>query len=80
MRMPIAIGLIVGNLAACTTPAQESAYMVREAERMVQVYGPACEKLGYMLDTNAWRDCMVGLRAQHSGVGVYPYRPYYYYP
>jgi len=66
--MRIVIGLILtGFLAACaTTPAERAAQMQREVDEMVQVYGHACEKLGYRGETDQWRDCVLRLSSKDS--------------
>lgn len=48
-------------LAGCATPAQRAAQQQAEVEEMIQVYGPACEKLGYKRDDDKWRDCVLRL-------------------
>jgi hypothetical protein len=56
----------IALLAACATPAERAAQMEREVEGMVQIYGPACTKLGYKADTDAWRDCVLNLSDQEN--------------
>ncbi|MGE5318674.1 MAG: hypothetical protein ACM3KD_00705 [Hyphomicrobiaceae bacterium] len=53
-------------LAGCATPAERAAQMQREADQMVVIYGPACERLGYKRDTDPWRDCILRLNARDS--------------
>jgi outer membrane PBP1 activator LpoA protein len=50
-------------LSACSTltPAERAAQMEQEVAAMIQVYGPACEKLGYQADSDNWRDCILRL-------------------
>lgn len=43
--------LLVVLLAGCATAEQQ-------AENVVKVYGPYCDKLGYARDSDAWRDCV----------------------
>ena len=81
-------------LAGCatTTPAERSVAMQRKAAEMMQVYGPACEKLGYTKDSNEWRDCVLDMANQEEmkaymrlygrspypvGLPYYGYTPYY---
>jgi hypothetical protein len=65
MHTFIAIVVAAIYLAGCaTTPAQEAARAQREVDRMIQVYGPACERLGYKSDTDQWRNCVIGLSAK----------------
>jgi len=56
----------VALLAACATPAERAAQMQREVDEMVQVYGPACEQLGFQGDTDPWRDCILRLSTKDS--------------
>ena len=62
----IAASALALLLAACATPAQRAAYMEREVDYMIQVYGPGCEKLGFKRDTDAWRDCVLRLATRES--------------
>lgn len=48
-------------LAGCTTPEQKAARMQAEMDRLMRSYGPACEKLGYSSNTDAWRNCVLQL-------------------
>ena len=57
---------LVTLLAGCATPAERAAQMEREVDEMIQVYGPACERLGYRGATDGWRDCVLGLSAKDS--------------
>ena len=56
-----ALALLTG--CAALTPAERAAQMQREVDEMIQVYGPACEKLGYKADTDPWRECILKLNA-----------------
>jgi len=52
-------------LAGCvSTPAERAARAEREVAQMIQVYGPACTKLGYQDGSDAWRSCVLQLAAQ----------------
>lgn len=55
------------NLSGCAslTPAERSLQMQQEVDTMIQVYGPACEKLGYKADTDPWRECILKLDSSH---------------
>ena len=75
MRRLTVLGLLIG-LAACMTPAERAAQIEREVKEMIQVYGPACEKLGYTRDTDKWRDCVLKLSAKDDArFGRYDRRP-----
>jgi hypothetical protein len=43
------------------TATQRAARMEDEVGQMIQIYGPACEKLGFKSDTDPWRDCILRL-------------------
>lgn len=51
-------------LCGCATPAERAARMQAEMDDMIQVYGPACEKLGYKRDDDRWRDCVIRLSSK----------------
>jgi len=52
-------------LVGCvSTPAERAALHEREVEQMIQIYGPACLKLGYPQDSDEWRGCVLHLAAQ----------------
>jgi hypothetical protein len=86
MRTLIAVAATAGFLAGCaSTPAQEAARVEREVDRMVQVYGPACAKLGYQRDTDLWRNCVMGLSARddlarYGNTYATPFAHPYWYP
>lgn len=65
MRRQACVAL-VALLAGCATPAERAAQMQREVDEMIRVYGPACERLGFKGDTDAWRDCVLRLSAKDS--------------
>jgi hypothetical protein len=62
------IGVALATLAAggCATTAEQAAQMQAEVDEMIQVYGPACEKLGFQANSDPWRNCVLGLSAQKS--------------
>jgi hypothetical protein len=49
-------------LAACTTPQERAAQAQADVERMMAIYGPACVRLGYAAQSDAWRSCVLSLR------------------
>jgi hypothetical protein len=65
-------------LAACTTPEERARLMAKEADQMMQVYGPACDKLGYSQGTDQWRDCVLRLAARDDVVRSNGYSVYCY--
>ena len=48
-------------LSACATPQERAARKQAEMAEMITVYGPACERLGYALQTDQWRSCIISL-------------------
>lgn len=59
--MKRAVWVLAVLLAGCATPGERAARVQQEVEEMIAVYGPACERLGYQADTDAWRDCILRL-------------------
>jgi len=75
MRLLTAVFLTLG-LAACMTAAERAAQIERDVDEMIQIYGPACEKLGYTRDTDKWRECVLHLSAKDDArFGRYDRRP-----
>lgn len=75
MRIPwIAAIAAAIALAGCATPAEQAAQMERQMDRYVQIYGPACNKLGFQRDTDAWRNCVLRLAHEDNTFryGSYP--------
>ena len=63
-------------LGACATPQERAARKQAEMTEMMAVYGPACERLGYALQSDQWRNCILSLstkdevqRYGHPGYG-----------
>ena len=57
------IAILLAGLCACAplTPEERAALMERQVDAMIRSYAPACEKLGYKADTDAWRNCILRL-------------------
>jgi hypothetical protein len=81
---PILAAAIVGTLVAgCATPSQQAAQAERDVDMMIQIYGPACQKLGFPRDTDGWRNCLIGLSqkdAAAAAANAYAGPPYWRYP
>lgn len=58
--------VLIVLLAGCATPAERAERAQKEMDEMMQVYGPACEKLGYKRDDDKWRDCVLDLTAKEE--------------
>ena len=65
-RAPIALAALatLATLAACTTPQERAVQKQAEVEQMMVIYGPACQRLGYQPQTDAWRSCVLQLNVQ----------------
>ena len=82
LTIPLACAALLG---ACASPSEQSASMQREMDRMMLVYGPACQKLGFSPHTDQWRSCVLQLstkeeisRANFSASMAYsPYSMHY---
>ena len=64
-QIPMIVAL-AALLAGCASTAERAAQMQAEIDEMVAIYGPACEKLGFVGATDPWRNCVLGLGAQKS--------------
>lgn len=77
---------IITLLAGCASnPAEEQRKATELMEYKIQVYGPACERLGFEKDTNAWRECIQREYEQTIIPQVHPnsypyWSPYYMRP
>ena len=60
MRTIVAVFLALA-VAACATPAERAAAVQRDVDDMIMVYGPGCDRLGYRIDTDPWRECVLRL-------------------
>lgn len=74
---PLPLTLAALLLAACSTPQERAAYQQQQADEMVIVYGPACQRLGYTQNTDQWRACILNLSAKDE-MRTYLSYPYYY--
>lgn len=65
-RLPLQLGLatVLLIIAGCASNAERAAEVSAEIDRMIEIYGPACEKLGYPRDGDSWRDCVLQLAAR----------------
>lgn len=64
-------------LAACSTPQERAAYNAQQADQMMVEYGPACQRLGYTVNTDQWRACVLHMNSQ-AEMRTYLSYPYYY--
>jgi hypothetical protein len=75
MALPALLALAVAGCS--TTPQQRAAQKQAEAENMMQVYGPACSRLGYAVNSDAWRNCIVSLSTKDDLLRYGPSSGYY---
>jgi uncharacterized membrane protein YgcG len=66
MRALILMAASAVCLLGCTTPQQQAAKQQAEMDRMIAQYGPACTQLGFQMDTDPWRNCVVQLDAKNN--------------
>ena len=59
MRALILTAVSVCCLLGCSTPQQQALKQQAEMDRMIAEFGPACTKLGYAMNTDPWRDCIL---------------------
>jgi hypothetical protein len=73
--LPLTLAALL--LGACSTPQERAAYQARQADEMIVEYGPACQRLGYTVNTDQWRACVMHLSAKDE-MRTYLSYPYYY--
>ena len=57
-RVLYMLALITLVTGCASDPAAQRKYALEQMEYKLQVYGPACEKLGFEKDTDEWRTCI----------------------
>lgn len=56
-------------LLGCATPQERAQTQLAEMERMMAEFGPACSQLGYAMNSDPWRNCVVKLATENSRRG-----------
>ena len=56
-------------LLGCTTPQEKAMKQQAEMDRMMVEYGPACTQLGFIANSDPWRNCVVQLAAKNGAYG-----------
>ncbi len=46
-------------LLGCATPQERAMKQEAEMARLMTEYGPACSQLGYAMNSDPWRDCVL---------------------
>lgn len=54
-------------LLACASPQEQALKQQAEMDRMMAEFGPACTQLGYAMNSDPWRNCVVQLAAKNGG-------------
>jgi hypothetical protein len=76
MRQSILVAVSALLLSACTTPQERAAAMQAEMDRIMVEYGPACTRLGYQPNSDAWRNCVLQLNTRDE-ITRYGYPTFY---
>lgn len=66
MRTFILTATTAACLLGCSTPEQQAREQQAEMDRMIAQYGPACTQLGYAMNTDPWRDCILQSAARNG--------------
>jgi hypothetical protein len=86
-RLPCLLGVLCAGLAAaaCSTPQETAAQKEAQVANMMAMYGPACSRLGYAVNSDPWRNCIVNLSTKDDlqrygpSPGYYPgWGPYWH--
>jgi hypothetical protein len=66
MRTLMLTATTIFCLLGCTTPQEKAAKQQAEMDRMIAEYGPACTQLGYAMNSDPWRNCIVQSAARND--------------
>ena len=66
MRVLMLTAASVVCLLGCATPQEKAMKQQAEMDRMIAEYGPACTRLGYAMNSDPWRNCVVQLAARND--------------
>ena len=73
---------LAAGLSACATPQERAAQAQADVAQMMAIYGPACARLGYAVQSDPWRNCVINLSVkndlQRYGPGYYGWGPGYW--
>jgi hypothetical protein len=76
MRITTMLIAAAALLAGCSTTQERAAAAQADVERMMQIYGPACTRLGYAAESDQWRNCVLHL-SEADDIQRYGYPSYY---
>ena len=57
-------------LLGCATPQERAMQQQAEMERMMAEFGPACTQLGYAMNSDPWRNCVLQTAERNGRGGV----------
>ena len=66
MRALMLTAASVVCLLGCASPQEKAMKQQAEMDRMMTEYGPACTQLGFAVNTDPWRNCVVQLAAKNG--------------
>ncbi len=69
MRPSTLMAASVVCLLGCTTPQEKAMKQQADMERMMAQYGPACTQLGYAMNSDPWRNCVLQSATRDGGYG-----------
>ncbi|MCD2515941.1 hypothetical protein LQ564_06375 [Massilia sp. G4R7] len=67
MRIAILMAASGLCLLGCATPQDRAQAQQNEVGRMMLEYGPACTQMGFVPNTDPWRDCILRSAGQNGG-------------
>lgn len=86
MRIFFTLAVMLIMTACASNPQAEQQRATNLMAYKIQVYGPACEKLGFTVNTDSWRECVQReyeqtiMRQQRQWDYPYYWGPYYHRP
>jgi hypothetical protein len=54
-------------LLGCASPQEQALKQQAEMEQMMAEYGPACTQLGFAMNSDQWRNCVLQSEERHGG-------------
>ena len=66
MRAMIVTAASALCLLGCATPQEKAMQQQAEMERLMTEFGPACTQLGFAMNSDPWRNCVVQLAERDS--------------
>ncbi|NNG22337.1 hypothetical protein [Telluria aromaticivorans] len=54
-------------LLGCASPQERAQQQQAEMQQMMAEYGPACTQLGYAMNSDPWRECILQSEMRNGG-------------